>query len=154
MEEYNKGYIKGYKEGYKQAIKDIRSKLNGLEPKVSLPAKKKPRRTLDNLKERKVEFAESIAEHREFLLEEFGSKVTPDQLNKFYLYWIEHNNNGWVMRFEKQTTFNTKLRLITWFRNVKDNEKDREEGLNDRKRNIIESHIRGTKENDSQVLKF
>ncbi len=41
------------------------------------------------------------------------------KLRKFYEYWSEHGTRDKKMRFEKQTSFNIKRRLGTWFENDK-----------------------------------
>jgi len=35
-------------------------------------------------------------------------------LDEFIDYWTEHNDNGTVMKFEKEKTFNTSKRLARW----------------------------------------
>lgn len=53
------------------------------------------------------------------LLEPFRYTYTADMLNKFYSYWTEHGPKDRKMRFEKQTSFDVKKRLITWRDNQK-----------------------------------
>jgi hypothetical protein len=56
------------------------------------------------------DFKEDISKHKS----DYGS----DMLNSFYLYWIERDSKG-KMRFQRQDTWETNLRLATWDRNNK-----------------------------------
>lgn len=62
-----------------------------------------------NLEFRKNEFKNNL----EPFLEIYGK----DLLNDFFLYWTEMNQGGKKMRFEMQTVFDIKRRLITWHKN-------------------------------------
>jgi len=70
-----------------------------------------------DIKERKAEFKNSLHQ----FLEEFGSKI----LNEFYNYWTEHGENDRKMRFEKEKSFNKKLRLDKWLKNSIEWEKEK-----------------------------
>lgn len=62
-----------------------------------------------NIDERKNEFINKVAVFKE--------KYSRDLLIEFCHYWMEHNENGKKMKFEKQDTFNIGMRLQTWKRN-------------------------------------
>ena len=70
-----------------------------------------------DIKERKAEFKNSLHQ----FLEEFGSKI----LNEFYNYWTEHGERDRKMRFEKEKSFNKKLRLDKWLKNSIEWEKEK-----------------------------
>lgn len=61
------------------------------------------------LEERKREFLDSIRPY----LDKYGK----DMCNAFGKYWLEISPRGRKYRFEKEKTWNTKLRLETWSRN-------------------------------------
>lgn len=52
-----------------------------------------------------------------------SSRASPDMISreliKFASYWTEPNSTGTKQRWQKETTFEVKRRLITWFGNVK-----------------------------------
>lgn len=52
-----------------------------------------------------------------------SARASPDivsrELIKFTSYWTEPNSTGTKQRWQKETTFEVKRRLITWFGNVK-----------------------------------
>lgn len=58
-------------------------------------------------------------EHYNSIFEEFAQKIPTDtltrELNKFNLYWTEPNKSGTKVRWEQQSTFDVRRRLITWF---------------------------------------
>lgn len=65
-------------------------------------------------KENKIEIRkEKFKEDLKPFLEMYGK----DLLNDFFLYWTEMNKDGKKMRFEMQTVFDIKRRLITWHKN-------------------------------------
>jgi len=69
-----------------------------------------------SLDERKENFRQLVGK----FYREKGDKITPAQAKAFFEYWSEVNDNGTVMRFEKQKargTFNTSQRMDTWIRN-------------------------------------
>lgn len=85
-------------------IPDINTDINtDIKQKDTIVSKKTPQEKLD---ERKAEFKERVREA--------GVNHSPDMLRAFFDYWTEHNDNGYVMRFEKENTFNTKRRLAKW----------------------------------------
>ncbi len=71
-----------------------------------------PSDTPKTIAERKKDFSERLKP----FLEKYGR----DMLNDFYLYWVEANENGKMMRFEKETTWDTSLRLARWYKNNKE----------------------------------
>lgn len=60
----------------------------------------------NNIKDRKTSFAISLEPFLEF--------YDREMLNNFYLYWTEHGERDKKMRFEKEKSFDIKLRLRTW----------------------------------------
>lgn len=60
------------------------------------------------LEERRLAFIEDIGR--------FKSEYSPDLMNSFFRYWAEADKRG-KMRWEKQKTWDTKLRLVTWAKN-------------------------------------
>ena len=73
----------------------------------------KVKESIDN---RKLKFADSLKP----FLDIYGK----DTLNDFYGYWTEHGEKDRKMRFEKQTSFDIKRRLITWNKNDKNKKKE------------------------------
>lgn len=71
--------------------------------KESNTADKSATKTLDD---RKKDFYNS--------LKPFVKDYSKKMLREFYDYWTEASPNGKKMRFEKQTVFETKRRLVTW----------------------------------------
>ena len=57
---------------------------------------------------RKTEFKNSLHQFKEF---------DSDVLKNFFEYWTEHGDNDKKMRFEKEKSFNTNLRLKRWTKN-------------------------------------
>jgi hypothetical protein len=51
------------------------------------------------------------------------------EFNKFVLYWTEPNRTGKKQRWELQTTFDVKRRLVTWFSNKNNYSKPQGRGL-------------------------
>lgn len=84
---------------FEQAI----AKFNGEQPKV------KP------IADRKKEFADTI---RPYI-----TKYTKEMLNKFYKYWCKEE--GYKMKFEKQTSWNLDQRLAKWYQNDLEYERQR-----------------------------
>jgi hypothetical protein len=65
----------------------------------------------NNIEERKLKFANYLKPY----LDSYGKDV----LNNFFAYWSEHGPNDKKMRYEKEKSFNTHLRLIRWVQNDK-----------------------------------
>lgn len=65
--------------------------------------------TRSSIEIRKENFVKELSQYKD----EYGSDI----LNRFYAHWTGTQNNGWKMAFEKEKTFNMKLRLDTWRRN-------------------------------------
>ncbi len=61
---------------------------------------------VSNIEDRKKIFANRIAEHKG----SYESKM----LRAFYSYWVECNDGGSRLRFEKEKVFEMKRRLKTW----------------------------------------
>lgn len=61
------------------------------------------------LEQRKQAFIEDV---RPFV-EEMGK----EEANRFVKYWLEISPKGRKFRFEKEKSFNVKLRISTWMRN-------------------------------------
>lgn len=64
------------------------------------------------LKYRMVDFQSKIFPH-------ISEKFTREDANDFYRYWTEMNEGGYKMRFEKEKTWNTSGRIVTWIKNKK-----------------------------------
>lgn len=90
--------------------KDILNKYTNNSLKQAL---KTPRRSIKNLPERMTKFIKSAKEKNEAS----ENSLNPSDLQAFLDHWTEHNENGYVMRFEKQKTYNISSRLGTWQRN-------------------------------------
>jgi hypothetical protein len=56
---------------------------------------------------------------QEFTKEVMKSDYTTEMCSDFIDYWCEPNKSGKKMKFELQKTWNTKLRLKTWYKNSK-----------------------------------
>lgn len=67
--------------------------------------------TIKDINMRKTEFKNSLS----IFLDDFDKEI----LNEFYTYWTEHGAKDRKMRFEKEKSFNTKLRLQRWLSNSK-----------------------------------
>ncbi len=89
----------------------------------SYKGKKRSTNTAANTKPTLAERKKDFSERLKPFLEKYGR----DMLNDFYLYWVEANENGKMMRFEKETTWDTSLRLARWYKNNKEriNQTDR-----------------------------
>jgi hypothetical protein len=61
------------------------------------------------IEDRKAEFKNSLSH--------FLNDFEKDLLNEFYKYWTEHGEKDRKMRFEKERSFNIKLRLEKWLKN-------------------------------------
>lgn len=61
-----------------------------------------------NLEERKVTFENKVVA----VAHQMG--LPDSMIEEFLNHWMEHNDNGYVMRFEQQKTWNTGGRLRTW----------------------------------------
>jgi hypothetical protein len=71
------------------------------------------------IKERK---GKELKERKEIFISKlsaFKERFTPTMLNEFYKYWTEHSENGYKMRFEKESTWDLELRLERWAKNEK-----------------------------------
>lgn len=77
-----------------------------------------------NIKERKEVFYKQVIE--------YSAQYDFQELEKFYDYWSEHNEQGKKMKFEKLQTFNLKSRIKTWFSNKKEWEKENKPSSNNR----------------------
>ncbi len=105
----------------------IRTSVGGVKQKEVLPTVNVIDNVIDNetvivndnetlkLKDRKLKFAES--------LQPYLVKYGRENLNDFFNYWTEHNEQGKKMRYEyaKNQPFNVSRRLLTW---VKKNEQN------------------------------
>lgn len=60
----------------------------------------------DSIKKKKEKFVA--------MLDEFKSEYDKDTLNDFYRYWTELTKDQKNLRWERERTWETKLRLITW----------------------------------------
>lgn len=72
----------------------------------------------DTVKEDKKDIAGRMKDFYESLkpyVEEFSKET----VREFYEYWTEHSPKGRKMRFEKETVFDIKRRLVTWKNNEK-----------------------------------
>ena len=65
-----------------------------------------------DIKDRMVDFQSKIFPH-------ISEKFTREDANDFYRYWTEMNEGGYKMRFEKEKTWNTSGRIVTWIKNKK-----------------------------------
>lgn len=63
------------------------------------------------LEQRKIDFILAVSQYEAL----YGAPM----IEKFTLYWTEHNERGLKMRFETHKIFNIKLRLKTWHGNEK-----------------------------------
>lgn len=93
------------------------------------------------IEDRKSDFKKSLHKY----LDEFGS----DLLNEFCDYWTEHGERDKKMRFEKQKSFNIKLRLNKWLKNQKEWKKEKSFAKKEKKQDaysIIQQVKNGTYE--------
>ena len=63
-------------------------------------------KVINNIKDRKTSFAISLEPYLEL--------YNREMLNNFYMYWTEHGEKDKKMRFEKERSFDVKLRLLNW----------------------------------------
>lgn len=73
--------------------------------------KAKLREKIKTIEERKKTFGEK--------LKAYIPTYSMDMLKEFFDYWTEHGEKDKKMRFEKETSFDIKLRLERWHRNSK-----------------------------------
>ena len=62
---------------------------------------------------KKKEFAKRVEK------EVFDMKLDPALIKDFIEYWTEHNDGGYVLRYEQQSIFNVRKRMSTWVKNSK-----------------------------------
>ena len=72
---------------------------------------------VNNIEDRKADFKKSLFP----FLEIYDKQL----LKEFYEYWTEHGEKDRKFRKEKQKSFNTELRLKTWFKNQEKWEKEK-----------------------------
>ena len=72
---------------------------------------------VNNIEDRKADFKKSLYP----FLEIYDKELLKD----FYEYWTEHGEKDRKFRKEKQKSFNTELRLKTWFKNKENWEKEK-----------------------------
>lgn len=72
---------------------------------------------VNNIEDRKSDFKKSLFPFLEIYDKEL--------LKEFYEYWTEHGEKDRKFRKEKQKSFNTELRLKTWFKNQKNWKKEK-----------------------------
>ena len=65
--------------------------------------------TTQSIDERKAQFQATIRPY----VEEFGKELC----NKFYFHWSSVNGKGWKLAFEKEKSWNLRMRLETWKNN-------------------------------------
>jgi len=63
-------------------------------------------KVINNIKDRKTSFAISLEPYLEL--------YNREMLNNFYMYWTEHGEKDKKMRYEKEKSFDVKLRLLNW----------------------------------------
>ena len=63
-------------------------------------------KVINNIKDRKTSFAISLEPYLEL--------YNREMLNNFYMYWTEHGEKDKKMRYEKEKSFDIKLRLLNW----------------------------------------
>lgn len=90
----------------KQGLKKLLEDYKAYSPELHKILSKEMGLDLPSIEERKSEFRESL---RPFV-EEYGKEMIFD----FFKYWGEHGDRDKKMRFEKQKSWNTKLRLKKW----------------------------------------
>lgn len=61
---------------------------------------------------------EHYTEIRSTFLEKVPEQILDQELEKFVLYWTEPNKSGTRVRWEQQSTFDVKRRLLTWLSKV------------------------------------
>ena len=104
----------------KDFIADIKSILTKKEA-----IQKLPKRSIDD---RKDEFKKELAP----FLPIYGK----DMLNEFYTHWSELNRSKTMMKFEREDTWETHLRLKKWSRNNFGNKKILNQQLEQAKINL------------------
>ena len=72
---------------------------------------------VNNIEDRKSDFKKSLFPFLEIYDKEL--------LKEFYEYWTEHGEKDRKFRKEKQKSFNTELRLKTWFKNQENWKKEK-----------------------------
>ena len=81
--------------------------------------KDKQRATNEEREERKKEIRERKQDFRALVSENKGN-YSQAMLKAFFEYWTEHGPKDKKMRFEKQTSFDVKRRLSTWYKREKE----------------------------------
>ena len=98
-----------------------------LKPKkpveVEVEVEDKVKEENNNIDVRKLTFKNS-------LWNKFKDDYKVKTLEAFYLYWTEHGDTDKKMRFEKEKSFNTNLRLKRWSKNNFDNSEPKEQVTN------------------------
>lgn len=108
-------------------------KANGLEEKQNKPnafseKRNNPEKAVsvtvrDSVTERESDKGKDIKsrmdDFRLKIVPHISEKFTREDANDFYRYWTEMNEGGYKMRFEKEKTWNTSGRIVTWIKNKK-----------------------------------
>lgn len=98
-----------HKIGYLDPIYRVQEEEEDKEEEKEEEEAKEKDKQKPSLEERKTKFLMNLSlfrnDHTDSTLQEFGS------------YWTEHNPDGNLMRFEKETVFDTQRRLSTWKKN-------------------------------------
>lgn len=79
--------------------------------------KEEYRKEKESIENRKSEFENSLLP--------FQSKYGLEMLEDFFGYWTEHGEKDRKMRYEKEKSFGIERRLVTWHRNQKKFEKEK-----------------------------
>ncbi len=78
-----------------------------------------------SIEQRKIEFSSSLNPYLEKYTPEFGLNGAKEMLNKFYVYWSEHNPDGKKMFWEMKKTWDLAARIRTWANNQRNFSKNK-----------------------------
>ena len=110
---------------------------NPKEPKITERLISKPKKPVevevkveDKVKEENNNIDVRKLTFKNSLWNKFKDYYKVKTLEAFFLYWTEHGDTDKKMRFEKEKSFNTNLRLKRWSKNNFDNSEPKEQVTN------------------------
>ena len=106
----------GKKSAEKRALNNVEHKSTYVEPTSTVNVNDNVK-VIKDINSRKQDFYKSLIP--------FLSQYDKELLKEFFEYWSEHGEKDRKFRKEKEKSFNTELRLKTWFKRSKEFKKEK-----------------------------
>ena len=106
----------GKKSAKKRALNNVEPMLTYVEPTSTVNVNDNVK-VIKDINSRKQDFYKSLIP--------FLSQYDKELLKEFFEYWSEHGEKDRKFRKEKEKSFNTELRLKTWFKRSKEFKKEK-----------------------------